>query len=292
MVKVLRTVEVQVATVPTGTSLSGTTVTLRSTDATVLSHGPLPLSGSSVTFPQVPFGCWNIELSLPSGHYGTVETTPSTHPNDTCSGDVVVAAGGGNSKVTANVRVVESKVSLPVSAVAVSGHAAPTTARLAVSGITLDNNEVVIGGGAKEVWLPPGTYNVTATALGLAAQDQPFWPAVTKSVPVVRGDAAKSVSLELIEQLGQLTITTREAGAPPTAVAGTITVTADPTQGAAVPAAYASPVATNGAVILTLPSGRWSLVATATDGRTLAPVVVNVVQLTQPVTLTFPAPPP
>jgi hypothetical protein len=285
MARILRAARVDLVTSPAGTALTGASVLLRSTDTGVAPLGPQTVSGTSVSFPQVPYGCWNIELTLPSGHFGQVDLPGKDSLANECQGHVVVRTNGA--EVDTSVTVVETPVTITVAGTPIAGHSVPSSATIAVAGLTLPDDEVVVGSsGGLVLHLPPGTHTVTAST-----QPSAFWPAVTQSVTVAAGDAAKSVALTLAEVTGGLTVRTRLVGTS-TAVAGTVTVAPGTGQTAAVPAAYAAGVATTGSVGLDLPAGKWHVTATTSDGRTVTEQDVSVAAATQSVTLELPAPTP
>jgi hypothetical protein len=305
MAKVLRSVAIRVDTSPSGGDLSGATAQLLPIPAgsnptpseQALQPGTGGAAGSyTTTFNQIAYGCWNIKVTLPPGHHGAV-TVPAGlvgHPDDSCSGHVVVGDGGG--PVSGRALVTETKVSFGVAATPVSGHPPPQSAGLTLVGVDVPGypltDPVVLVGGTDitTIWLPPGKYKIEATGLNLGAV-QAFWPTATEEFTVAAGDQAKSVTATLVERLGKLTVRAVEADG--SLVAGTITVAQGTDQLAAVPGAYANPVATTGELGLDLPSGNWDITVTPTDGR--PPVTqtdVALVSLTRTVSITIPPPPP
>ncbi|MCR1782730.1 carboxypeptidase-like regulatory domain-containing protein [Nocardioides carbamazepini] len=284
MVRVLRAARVDLVTSPSGTALTGATVLLRSTETGVAPLGPQTVSGTSVSFAQVPYGCWNIELTLPSGHFGQVNLPGKDSLANDCQGHVVVRTNGA--EISASVTVVETPVTITVAGTPIAGHSAPASATVAISGLTLPDDQVVVGStGGLVVHLPPGSHTITASA-----QPSTFWPSVSQSVSITAGDAARSVALTLTEGTGALVVRTRLDGTS-TAVAGTITIAPGTGQSASVPAAYATGVATTGELGLDLPAGKWHVTATTTDGRTVTEQDVSVAAATQSVTLNLPLPP-
>jgi hypothetical protein len=290
MIKVTRSATVAIATVPAGGNLAGTTVTLVSTDGSEPDQVFTLLAGGSATFSQVPYGCWNVELTLPAGHFGNVNVLGSgDHPDGTCSGDIVVANTASGSRLTANVEVVETQITVQVTADPVDGHTAPATARVTIDGVDLAQDVVNVGSGGVVVHLAPGIYDITATPTGLAPAVAQFWPPDSEdNVMIARGAAARVVPLVLVEALGELTVSTVLQGTN-TAVAGTITLAPGSGQGASVPAAYQSGVPTTGEVTLDLPSGPWSVTATTADGRT-STANVNLTDLDDEVEIELPPP--
>jgi hypothetical protein len=289
MIRVTRAATVTIATVPAGGNLAGTTVTLESTDGSEPDQ-VFTLNGGSATFSQVPYGCWNVELTLPAGHFGNVNVLGSgDHPDGTCSGDIVVAKTVGGSRLAVNVEVVETQITVQVTADPVDGHTPPATATVTIDGVDLEQDVVTVGSGGLVVYLAPGTYDITATPTGLAPAVTPFWPPDSEdNVVIARGAAARTVPLVLVEALGELTVSTVLRGTN-TAVAGTLTLAPGSGQGAAVPEDYEGGVPTTGEVTLNLPSGPWSVTATTTDGRT-ATVTVNLTDLDDEVEIELPPP--
>ncbi len=251
---------------PTGNGLDGATVTLTPvTGFGNVAPAPQTLSGGSTTFNQLRFGCWDISVTLPDRHHGSIGyPADTTDPDLSCSGMVVVPPAPSADPLSASVSVNEKEVQLTVTATPQSGHPTPTTANVRVQATGVDfTEEVPIGGGSVSVWVSPGTYDFSAT-IGDTGFSSVFWPAVTDNNVGVSGATAVPVTLALAEKTSRLRVSSTNGAV--------ITVAPDPTQTASVPAAYAAGVTvTGGSEDLHLPSGKWNITATlGTDSTTMS----------------------
>ncbi|UMG91038.1 carboxypeptidase-like regulatory domain-containing protein [Nocardioides sp. TF02-7] len=293
LARILRNVQVTLTSQPAGTSLDGAQVRLVPAEPDGSALGPQTVAAGTTSFVQVPYGCWDVEVTLPAGHHGdvSVPADPADHPAETCSGDVVIATPTGGAingnRLAAAVRVAETKVTLRVTAQPLTGHTGPPSATVTVSGVTLADDEVMVGNDDLVVYLAPGDYDVRATATGLGAA-APFWPP-SATVEVEVEDEPEEVTLDLEEVPGEVTVSTVLQGTS-TAVPAELTLEPGTGQGAAVPAAYADGVDSDGEHDLTLPSGEWRITATTTDGRTRT-VTVDVDELAVTASIALPAPP-
>ena len=147
--------------------LTGATLTLTpsgTTENTALP--PATVTTRSASFGQVRFGCWNIAMTLPADHYGAI-TYPAATTNAAmgCTGNVIVPPTASASPLNVEIDLVETELQISVSATALSGHTAPTTANVEVRGPDdVDFPTFAVGSGTRSIWVSPGSYDVTADA--------------------------------------------------------------------------------------------------------------------------------
>ncbi|GAA4711884.1 carboxypeptidase regulatory-like domain-containing protein [Nocardioides conyzicola] len=187
MVSVKRDVKITLDPAWANDDLSSSTVTL--TNGTVLTAGTLATDGAGgwvASFTGVHWGCWQVDVTLPSSHHGTLSGLKSNLPADatqTCTGKLVVSRDKATTTATtATVEVDEGRLDITTKATVepAFGHTAPTGTLVSLPPYLTDL--AVTTGDAVTIWLPTGVqHDVSAT---LATPDS-FW-----------GDAADQVTLD------------------------------------------------------------------------------------------------
>lgn len=187
MVSVKRDVKITLDPAWANDDLSTSTVKL--TNGTSLTAGTLVTDGAGgwvASFTGVHWGCWTVDVTLPTGHHGTTSAPKSILPADstqTCTGELVVSQDKTTTTATtATIEVDEGRLDITTKATVEPSfaHTAPTDTLVSLppylSDLAVDTGEVIT------IWLPTGVeHDLSAT---LAVPDS-FW-----------GDAADQVELD------------------------------------------------------------------------------------------------
>ncbi len=282
MSAVQRTVNVSINPSTPSADLTGAQLTLVPAGTTEnVAAPPATVGLRSASFGQIRFGCWNIAMTLPADHYGTI-TLPSPTADATlgCSGNVVVPSTAGASPINVSIGLVETELRVSVTATALPGggasHPAPTQAKVTVTGPSFSRTLATLPtSGYYSLWVKPGTYGATAEAP--AGFNREFWPDGSVSgVVVASGPGHQTAATALTERMGTVGVTV--AGATPTRW---VRITVDPGSGqtAPLPAGYAAGVVVTSSAVqsFTLPSGNWTFTGTfVTSAGSSTPVTGSV----------------
>lgn len=296
MVSTKRTVNVVLDPSTDASVLSGAQVSLTPVEVAGNLNGAKNSTATSntVQFPDVRFGCWDVALTLPTGHYGDIDLPADvTNAALGCTGNVVVPPAPSATTLTATIEVTETELRVSLTATPQTGHAAPTTARVRVTGtgVAYDNLSFPVGSASTytTLWVRPGSVTVRADAPG--SFSSVFWPAHTPAaINVTENNGPRTAALALTEGTGSQRVSVTGASA---AQPATITVAPGPGQTASLPAAYANPITVTSAANRTfdLPSGQWTFTASFGVGGTDDVETVTVDQATEPVLTMTPTPP-
>jgi hypothetical protein len=241
--------------------LSASTVTL--TNGTVLTDGTLAPDGAGgwvAEFTDVRWGCWKVDVTLPTGHHGSLSALKSVLPADssqTCTGGRLPVSRdkATTTATTATIEVDEGRLDITTKATAdpAFGHTAPVNTLVSLSPHLTDLP--VNTGEVTTIWLPTGVvYDVSAA---LAAPDG-FWGGAADQVELGgtgSGSSPKTVLLDLKEKHATLVVNVGGL----TGVQADVVLTAP--SGETVP--IGAPVKTvAGKATYSLPRGSWTVTAT------------------------------
>jgi hypothetical protein len=235
----------------------------------------------SATFPPIPFGSWQLWVTLPSGHYGTVTTADGK--TAVTSGKplaITVSSDPAGDDTEADLALDERELDISVQTddlpLDPTPASAPTDVELTVAGTGVSDQSFSVGAPATSIWVTPGKHQITAS--GLAdnwSSDDPTADVTTatkKAVPVTLTELGEDVTVHVTDSKGAV----NKASVTITPPSG-ITAPADKTTGTNGNATFSDlpfsddqySIAVTAGSGTTAESGSGSFTVTSTDANTV-----------------------
>lgn len=233
----------------------------------------------TATFNGVRWGCYRLDLALPTGHHGTpVGPTGSPAGADLgCPGDADVRVpDDGTSAITLGYTLEEAGLSYTLTSSPWTGHAVPATTVTVDGPGTANDLTITTAPASGTVWLPPASYTVTPS---VPTGDAPYWTATGTGALSLTGTTTVPAPITLAENTFPVTVTVTGL---PSGEEALLQVSAGVLQSGALPDP-ASATTVGGTATFLLPRGKWLIEGSWTTGPDAA--VVDVVPCGQSVAL-------